>query len=123
MIEWINHIDRAILLAINGSHTPFLDSIMWFASGTLTWLPFYILLTGLLIYKFKRNSLPLLQLHFVDNYQGGLYGFVSSHAANVFALAFYLNFVAAEKIPWLLYILFPWALFVSMSRVYLGVHY
>ncbi|WP_354335198.1 phosphatase PAP2 family protein [Pedobacter sp. CG_S7] len=154
----MNTIDREILLAINRLHTPFWDNMMWFASGTLTWLPFYILLATLLIFKFKRNSVPMLiligililcsdqiasglikplvqrlrpshdpdllsQLHFVNNYRGGLYGFVSSHAANVFALAFYLSFVASKKIPWLPYVLFPWALFVSLSRVYLGVHY
>lgn len=157
-LSQLSKIDREILLAINGLHTPFWDNVMWFASGTLTWLPFYCLLAGLLIYKFKKKGLPMLllvgvlilfsdqiasgllkplvlrlrpshepdlmsQLHFVNNYLGGLYGFVSSHAANVFALAFYLGFVASKKIPWLPYILFPWALFVSLSRVYLGVHY
>ncbi|MET3115410.1 undecaprenyl-diphosphatase [Pedobacter sp. CG_S7] len=157
-LKQLNTIDREILLAINRLHTPFWDNMMWFASGTLTWLPFYILLATLLIFKFKRNSVPMLiligililcsdqiasglikplvqrlrpshdpdllsQLHFVNNYRGGLYGFVSSHAANVFALAFYLSFVASKKIPWLPYVLFPWALFVSLSRVYLGVHY
>lgn len=151
-------LDQEILLAVNGLHTPFWDSVMWFASGTLTWLPFYILLAGLLVYKFKRAALPMLiligvlilfsdqiasgllkplvlrlrpshepdlmlQLHFVNNYRGGLYGFASSHAANVFALAFYLSFVASTKLPGLPYILFSWALFVSLSRVYLGVHY
>lgn len=157
-INQLQTLDRETLLAINGLHTPFWDSVMWFASGTLTWLPFYILLVGLLVYKFRWDVLPMLiligalilfsdqiasgllkplilrlrpshepdlilQLHFVNNYRGGLYGFVSSHAANVFALAFYLTFATSEKIPWLPYILFPWAFFVSLSRVYLGVHY
>lgn len=55
-------LDQEILLAVNGLHTPFWDSVMWFASGTLTWLPFYILLAGLLVYKFKRAALPMLIL-------------------------------------------------------------
>ncbi|MGH7493624.1 MAG: phosphatase PAP2 family protein [bacterium] len=62
-------------------------------------------------------------LHIVNGYRGGLYGFMSSHAANSFALAFYLTLVAASQLKWLPFVLIPWALFVSISRVYLGVHY
>ncbi|MEX2512393.1 MAG: phosphatase PAP2 family protein [Cyclobacteriaceae bacterium] len=53
---------------------------------------------------------------------GGKFGFASSHAANTFALAAYLNLVAGNKIPgykWL----FLWAGIVSYTRIYLGVHY
>lgn len=62
-------------------------------------------------------------LHIVNGYRGGSYGFVSSHACNVFALAFYFYFTVNGKIPWLKYIMFPWAVIVSYSRIYLGVHY
>ena len=157
MIEWIKKIDTAVLLAINGHHTVFWDQIMWFASGTFTWLPLYLLLVILIIYSYGKSGvlmillvLPLIlisdqlasgllkpmvlrlrpshepglqnMLHFVNGYKGGLYGFVSSHAANVFSLAFYFSFTA-KKINWLPYFLIPWAIFVSFSRVYLGVHY
>lgn len=63
------------------------------------------------------------QLHIVNNYRGGKFGFISSHAANVFALAFYLTILTKQNLKWLPFILIPWAIFVSMSRVYLGVHY
>ena len=63
------------------------------------------------------------QLHLLHGYRGGPYGFVSSHAGNVFALAFYLLFTARHRLPWLAGVLFPWALLVAYSRVYLGVHY
>ncbi len=63
------------------------------------------------------------QLHLLHDYRGGDYGFVSSHAANVFALAFYLFFTARRRLPWLAWVLFPWAALVAYSRVYLGVHY
>lgn len=63
------------------------------------------------------------QLHFVKNYRGGKFGFTSSHAANVFALAFYLTLLVGNRLKWLPIILIPWAIFVSVSRVYLGVHY
>lgn len=53
---------------------------------------------------------------------GGLYGFVSSHAANTFAVAVFLNFKMKGKLPHLKW-LFLWAVFVSYTRIYLGVHY
>ncbi len=60
-------------------------------------------------------------IHLVNNHCGGTYGFVSSHAANSFALAGFLSFVFKKKqATWLL--LF-WATIVSYSRIYLGVHY
>ncbi len=62
-------------------------------------------------------------LHYVNNYHGGLYGFVSGHATNVSGFAVYLTLITKQKINWLPYLLFPWALFVCYSRVYLGVHF
>lgn len=53
---------------------------------------------------------------------GGMYGFVSSHAANTFALAIYLNLVLRRYYTGLGW-LFLWAAVISFSRVYLGVHY
>lgn len=57
---------------------------------------------------------------------GGLYGFVSSHAANVFALAAFLSLRFRNKSSrsWLFaLILFLWAAVVCYSRPYLGKHY
>lgn len=53
---------------------------------------------------------------------GGLYGFVSSHAANTFAVAVFLNLKMKGKLPYLKW-LFLWAVIVSYTRIYLGVHY
>lgn len=53
---------------------------------------------------------------------GGLYGFASSHAANTFGLAAFLNLKMKGKLrflPWL----FLWASVISYTRIYLGVHY
>ena len=60
-------------------------------------------------------------IHTVNNYRGGLYGFVSSHAANSFALASISSLIINKK--WYNYLIFSWAALVSLSRVYLGVHY
>jgi undecaprenyl-diphosphatase len=54
---------------------------------------------------------------------GGMYGFVSSHAANTFGLAMFLNCVLDNRFKLLKYCLFIWAVFVSYSRIYNGVHY
>ena len=54
---------------------------------------------------------------------GGLYGFASSHAANVFGLATFLCFVLGTKFRHLKYWLLLWAFGVAYSRIYNGVHY
>lgn len=54
---------------------------------------------------------------------GGEYGFVSSHACNTFALTvFILLALPAEYRP-LKHGMVAWALLVSYSRIYNGVHY
>ena len=53
---------------------------------------------------------------------GGQYGFVSSHAANTFALATGLWLLIGQQHPWLRW-LFLWAALVSYSRIYVGAHY
>ena len=54
---------------------------------------------------------------------GGLYGFVSSHAANTFAVAAFLTPVLKKQWHWIGWILYAWALISSYSRIYVGVHY
>lgn len=57
-----------------------------------------------------------------EEYRGGTYGFVSSHAANSFAIAtLTLLFLRKRSKHWRW--LFLWAIIVSYSRIYLGVHY
>jgi undecaprenyl-diphosphatase len=53
---------------------------------------------------------------------GGLFGFVSSHAANTFGIATFLNLKLKNKIPFLKW-LYLWAFLISYTRIYLGVHY
>jgi len=54
---------------------------------------------------------------------GGTYGFISSHAANTFALAMFLTLFFKNRINYFGVYIFLWAGFVSYSRVYNGVHY
>jgi undecaprenyl-diphosphatase len=53
---------------------------------------------------------------------GGQFGFVSSHSANTFALAMALWLLLRKEVKYVGY-LFLWALLVSYSRIYVGVHY
>ena len=65
---------------------------------------------------------PISQvLHFVNDYRGGTFGFPSSHAANTFALTTFMSFIL--KSNWVRYGMLIWALLVTSSRIYLGVHY
>ena len=57
----------------------------------------------------------------VFSYTGGRYGFVSSHAANTFALFALLSLIMRSRL--LTFWLFLWAALSSYSRIYLGVHY
>lgn len=57
----------------------------------------------------------------VNGYRGGLYGFVSSHAANTFAVAVFISLLIRNK--WLTIMMIVWAIIPSYSRIYLGVHY
>ncbi len=67
-----------------------------------------------------NQSLPFT-LHLINNYCGGKYGFISSHASNFFAIASFSSFVIKKK--WFTILSFSIAILVIYSRVYLGVHY
>lgn len=54
-------------------------------------------------------------------YRGGMYGFVSSHAANSFALVGFLSPLLASS-GWSAGLIL-WASLIAYSRIYLGVHY
>lgn len=62
-------------------------------------------------------------VHTVNNYRGGMYGFVSNHAANSFAVFGLCSVLLPNRFKWMIYVLFFWALLVGYSRIYLGVHY
>ena len=164
MIDTLESIDRAIVLAVNGWNTPWLDEVMWWVSARITWIPLYVLLFYLglknlrrkafvfylfsvvvaviladliSVYCFKEvfmryrpshNALLTNRLHFYELkpgefYKGGMYGFVSSHAANFFALAMVSVKVFQSRFPNLKYFLLAAATLICFSRLYLGVHY
>jgi undecaprenyl-diphosphatase len=162
MIDWLEEIDRQIVLFVNGLHTPNIDQVMWLISSKLIWIPFYILLLlfvyvrkGLIptllflscalllvfisdflsVHAFKEvfqryrpshNLLISEKLHFYklpngQEYKGGQFGFISSHASNFAAITtFFLLYLREVNRKWIFVI--PMIL-VGLSRIYLGVHY
>lgn len=157
MIDTIVNIDKELFLWFNSLHNSFLDTLMWWISGKLTWIPLYAFFLYLVWKKFKTKFwLPVLGVvilivltdqlsvhlfknvferlrpchdpsisefvHIVNNYCGGKFGFVSSHAANTFGLAMFL-WLCLRKSYTAFWLIFIWAAFVSYSRIYLGVHF
>lgn len=61
------------------------------------------------------------QVRLVARSCGGQYGFVSTHAANAFTLAI-LSALLIQRRWFTISVLF-WAVLVSYSRIYVGVHY
>ncbi len=170
-MEQLITLDAQWLVAINGCHAPWADTLMWYISKSTTWLPLYALLLGLIIWRYgikpyragKSNCAlciahcaliiiafalavggadyissgiikhavcrprpthdPALagMLHIVRGYTGGIYGFVSSHAANTMACALLFSLLYKNKTATCGLML--WVALNCYSRMYLGVHY
>lgn len=158
IIKQLAAMDERLLLLLNRQHTPFLDQLMWIVSDKWVWVPFYVLLTGLIMrrYSWKYGTLCLLAIalavvvtdqtcasflrplverlrpsnpdnpistaiHIVNSYRGGRFGFPSCHAANSCVLAAFVSCCLRRRGVTLF--MLAWAMMVSYSRIYLGVHY
>jgi undecaprenyl-diphosphatase len=62
MIDFLEHIDRQILLFINGYHNPFADSLMWFLSGKVILVPIIIITYFFLWEKYNWKGLLLITI-------------------------------------------------------------
>lgn len=60
MIEKILELDEQLFLFLNGMHTESLDSVMFWISEKYTWIPFYAILLGIIIWKFKVRAIYVL---------------------------------------------------------------
>lgn len=79
-------------------------------------------------YRPSHNLLLTDHLHYYlikpgEYYKGGEYGFVSSHAANFFAIITFVSLVLKARYPKLVYPLLFIGILIAYSRIYLGVHY
>ncbi|PCJ80033.1 MAG: hypothetical protein COA49_09740 [Bacteroidetes bacterium] len=59
MIDWLSKIDEAIFLAINGAW-PSGDTLMWWVSNPLTWIPLYVLIIASIWKVFKSSRSRIL---------------------------------------------------------------
>ncbi|GHA59164.1 phosphatase PAP2 family protein [Pontibacter akesuensis] len=157
MLEKLEQLDREAFLYLNDMHSPFWDTVMIFMSEKLVWIPFYLALIGYLVWRYRRQSIPMLLLvviaiglsdfiasgimkpyfmrlrpchdaslsEFINIVEGcgGRFGFISSHAANTFALAVFFNLILSDRYFIFKVILIVWAVVVTYSRIYLGVHF
>jgi undecaprenyl-diphosphatase len=82
-------------------------------------------ISGLLKHSIMRlrpsNDPVMIPLSHVFYKSGGLYGFVSAHAANAFSFATFSALLFRSK-GYAMFI-FPWACLIAYTRIYLGVHY
>ena len=123
--------DKELLLNLNGSQSLFWDGFMWVATSTIVWVPVAAMLLYIIIKnnKIQEALLTIVMIalvitladHIVNGYRGGRFGFISSHAANTFAISVFLSLLIKRKS--LTFMLLFWAVLNSYSRIYLGVHY
>ena len=68
---------------------------------------------------------PMIEdlVHLPNGKPGGHYGFISSHAANTFALASFIYMTMRKHYKNIGWLMFSWATLVSYSRIYMGVHF
>ena len=76
-----------------------------------------------LVERLRPTHDPSLEnaVHVINGYRGGMYGFVSSHAANFFAVATLVTLIMRRGL--VAAALYGWGLVQCYSRIYLGVHY
>jgi undecaprenyl-diphosphatase len=73
--------------------------------------------------RLRPSHEPGLMVHLVNAYKGGEYGFYSSHASNTFSIAVFLIVLTGTRFGWIWIPALFWAILMSYTRIYLGVHF
>ena len=60
MLEFLKSIDEALLIWLNGFHSPTADQFMVFMSAKLVWIPLYLGLIGYWIWLFRKKSIIII---------------------------------------------------------------
>ncbi len=74
-------------------------------------------------YRPSHNFEIKSQVHLVNNYSGGQFGFFSGHAANITGLTVFMFLLFRQFKFKYFNVMFIYAALVCYSRIYLGVHY
>lgn len=157
-MDFLRQTDRTLFFFINQQcRNYFFDWLAPLLRNPINWLPLYVLMASVLIYKLRKNSWlvflfagitvlltdqlsasvlkPLVhRLRPCNNPEiqnlvhrlidcGAGYSFCSSHAANHFGIATFFALLYGKQKPWLAMLGFAWAASISISQVYVGVHY
>ena len=120
---------------------PFLLGLLFLAYLRVGWKVVYVLLfmgvamgladvISVKLFKevFERlrpchNPIITDLVHTVNGHCGGQFGFVSSHATNSFSLAVFAGLLFKRKFRFVMPVMLFWAVLVSYSRIYVGVHF
>ena len=60
MLQTLNQLDTDLFLWLNGRYTPWLDPIMVWITDRNSWIPFYALLVGWLIYRYRKQAIGFI---------------------------------------------------------------
>lgn len=76
-----------------------------------------------LVERLRPSNDPAISnlVHLVKDYRGGAFGFFSSHASNTFTVAVISSLLFKNRM--FTFLIFTWAIMVSYTRIYLGLHY
>jgi undecaprenyl-diphosphatase len=75
------------------------------------------------VQRLRPSHQPGLIVHIVEAYKGGTYGFYSAHATNTSSVVIFMIILLGRKYAYVYIPAILWSLFISYTRIYLGVHY
>jgi len=114
----------------------FMFIVLNFKKNSWWWILFFICtvaltdMTGTKVFKHSFDRLrpcsdPALasSVRLIINECAGGYSFISNHAANHFGLATFIYFTLRHYFPKWVWIGYVWAVAISYSQIYVGVHY
>jgi len=60
-LDTLIDLDTRLFLFLNGLHSPFWDTIMWYVSATKTWIPLYAVILFFIFKEYKKQGfIPLI---------------------------------------------------------------
>jgi len=60
MIDFLTYWDTQLFIFLNGIHSPFWDNVMWWISGSKSWIPFYLIIIAVIIYQKRKGAILVL---------------------------------------------------------------